>query len=348
MLTDVFCSLNLDAIILSDSNNIRYCSGFTGEGYILLTHSSKYVITDSRYLFLAQNELTGYEIKLIDDSTLFSILNGIIKGSRLVRVGFENLSCKYSFVYMLSKIKDINLIKLGSLVDDLREIKSEDEINQIRKAISIGDIVYKSVLKKIKRGMTEREIAALIDYLLRKNGADGNSFDTIVASGINTTMPHAVPSDKKLSDGEFVIMDFGCKFNGYCSDMTRTVFLGEPNKEQVMIYNIVKKAKDKAESEAFFGMSGKQIDEIARNVIDENGFSKEFMHGTGHGVGLFIHEKPSINKRYESTVPVNSVFSIEPGIYIKDKFGVRLEDLCVMTNDGIKILTGSSDELLCL
>ncbi len=348
MITDILKKLDIDAIILADPCNIRYFSGFTGEGYIVITNNHKFVITDSRYLFVAQNELRDYGIKLTDNSSLVYIISKLITDFNIKKIGFENLTCKYTFFALLNNIKGVELIKLGSSIDDFREIKSEKEIDLITRAIKICDSVFNSVVKELRIGLSERDVAAYIDYQIRLNGADGNSFDTIVASGSNTTMPHAVPGDKRLAYGDFVIMDFGCKYKGYCSDMTRTVFIGNPTIDQIKIYNIVKEAKDKAEQEATFGMTGKQIDEIARNAIAAYGYSKEFMHGTGHGVGLYIHEKPFIIKRNDNTVPIGSVFSIEPGIYIKDKFGIRIEDLCVMSNSGIKVLTSSDDSLICI
>ena len=207
---------------------------------------------------------------------------------------------------------------------------------------------FSHILSYIKEGVSEKELALEIEFFMRKNGAEGVSFDLITISGKNTSLPHGVPSDKKLKKGEFITMDIGCKVNGYCSDMTRTVALGEPSDEMKKVYNIVLQAQLKALKTVKSGITASSVDFAARDLIDKNGFENCFGHATGHGVGLDIHEEPRVSTKSDTVLQSGMIITIEPGIYLQDKFGVRIEDMVMVTDDGCYNFTKSNKELIVL
>ena len=235
----------------------------------------------------------------------------------------------------LTQVKE--WVPLGSALKELRQIKSEEELDNLRQAEHIGDMAFGKILDFIKPGLTELEIRAELEYYMMKLGAEGTSFDTIVASGLHSSMPHAIPSEKKIENGDFITMDFGCRYHGYCSDMTRTIVVGKANEKQKEIYQLVLKANRVTESLLHAGMVCKEVDKIARDIITDAGYGEYFGHGLGHSVGLEIHE---------SVLKSNMLMTVEPGVYVPGFGGVRIEDMVIIRQDGIENLAHSNKELI--
>lgn len=332
------------AILITDPYNLRYYTGFRGgEGVALITEKSQILITDSRYTEAASKE-SDFEVREYNAKvSVLDILREVIRDEDIDQVGFENLSISFNDY---EKYKEFNLTPLGKALLIPRQIKSEYEIQQLRQAEHIGDMAFDDILGILKPGMTELEVAAELEYSMKRHGAEGFSFDTIAASGVNSSMPHAIPSTKKLEMGDFLTMDFGCIYNGYCSDMTRTVCIGKADDDMKHIYNIVLSAQLRVLDELRPGMKCKDVDSIARDYIRNAGYGDYFGHGLGHGVGLYIHESPAFNTRDESIVKPNMIETDEPGIYLPGKFGVRIEDMILITEDGCEPLAKSPKELV--
>jgi Xaa-Pro aminopeptidase len=261
-------------------------------------------------------------------------------------VGFEDRSLVCSTFTQYHKELGVNLLPLEDTLLKPRQIKTEQELSLLRKAEEIGDLAFSHILKVLKPGITELEVAAELEYVMKKNGASGLSFDTIVASGLHSSMPHAVPTDKKLEKGDFVTMDFGCIYHGYCSDMTRTVVIGRASEEQRRIYETVLHAQLKAMEGLRPGMKCVEVDRIARDFISEAGYGTYFGHGLGHSVGLYIHESPALNTRDETVLQPGMIETIEPGIYIPGFGGVRIEDMGVVTEQGYRSFARSPKMLI--
>jgi Xaa-Pro aminopeptidase len=277
--------------------------------------------------------------------TLFEIINS----EGLEKLGFEDENASYArYKTFTNKFSNTELIGLGSTVDDLRSIKDEQEIETINKAVQIADGAFKQVLSIIKPGITELDVAAELEYKMKKLGAAGASFETIVASGLRSSMPHGIASEKKLELGDAITMDFGAIYENYCSDITRTVFLGQPNKKLIDIYNIVLDAQLTSEKGAIRGRTGKEVDKIARDIIYGKGYEGKFGHGLGHGVGLEIHEIPRLSTGGEKILENNMTVTIEPGIYIEGLGGVRIEDTIVIKDDNPRVLTKATKDLIIL
>lgn len=328
------------AVYLTDSDDMYYYSGFSGEGGVVVSKDKRIVLTDGRYTEMAQKSCPGFEVLAINDMTL--VLNSL-KCPVVVQAD----SISYS-MYLRLKEAGLELDPLKDVFDHLRSVKQEKEIECLKKAALIAEDVYKEVLKFLSVGKTEREIAAFIDYQIKLKGAGKNSFETICVSGKNTSLPHGVPTDKQLQNGEFITLDFGAKVDGYCSDMTRTVALGSVTDEMANVYDVVLKAQEKSQNAIKAGISCKEIDEIARDYIKENGYGEYFVHSLGHGVGLKIHEQPNLSPKSEKVLEVNNVVTVEPGIYIPDKFGVRIENTVIVTRTKAISLQKSSKELTIL
>ena len=268
-----------------------------------------------------------------------------------IRVGFEDEHVSYkTFVgYQKNFDTDIELVPLELSVNHLRRIKRDDEIELIAMAEHIGDIAFAHVREVIRPGMSEIEVALELENCMRKNGASGLSFDTISASGKNSSLPHAVPTTKVLEDGDFLTMDFGCVYRGYCSDMTRTVYIGEePSSEMRHVYETVLKAQLTSMELIKPGAKCSDIDRCARDIIADAGYDGYFGHGLGHSVGLYIHEEPRLSPSCDDILEPGITVTVEPGIYISGKFGVRIEDLVVVTEDGYRNLAASPKELICI
>ncbi|HHU72178.1 MAG TPA: aminopeptidase P family protein [Clostridiales bacterium] len=339
---------NLDAVLISNGKNMYYVSGFAGEtGYVYISSKRHAVITDFRYTIQAEIEAKGYEIITIGNGGYEEAINDILKEDGINKLAFESEDMLFA---TYNKLKDKllvdELLPLGDDITRLRRIKTPKELEYIKKAEAIGDSVFTEILNFIKPGMTELEIAARIEYLLKINGGTTTSFPAIVASGVNSSMPHAVPSQKKVEMGDFLTMDFGCVYNGYCSDMTRTIVIGKASDKQKEIYNTVLKAQMAVLDVIKAGFKGKELDKIARDIIYDAGYEGCFGHGLGHSVGLAIHENPRLSVSEEDVILAGMTATIEPGIYIKDFGGVRIEDLVVVTETGCENFTNSDKNLI--
>lgn len=340
--------LNIDAVLISNGNNMRYVSGFAGEtGYLYISEKHHAVITDFRYTYQAEIEAEGYEIITIGDGGYEQAINDILKSDNVNSLGFESDDMLYSrYQDLMDKLKVDRLIPIKDEITRLRRIKTPKELEYIKQAESIGDKVFTEILTFIKPGMTELEIAARIEYLLKTYGGQRTSFPAIVASGINSSMPHAVPSLKKIEEGDFLTMDYGCVYEGYCSDMTRTIVVGKASDKQKEIYKIVLEAQLAALDVIKAGVKGKDVDKVARDIIYNAGYEGCFGHGLGHSVGLFIHENPRLSPNEEDVLEAGMIETVEPGIYVRGFGGVRIEDLVVVTEDGHENYTHSDKSLI--
>lgn len=339
----------LDALLITDPYNMRYISGFRGgEGTLYISRNNKVLITDSRYTEAAGKESDFTVIESNRNHKTTDILLKLLQEENGVILGYEDeaMLCKTFRTYQ----KELPVVKewvpVGGAVTKLRQIKTEEEIGYLRQAEAIGDIAFSKILDIIRPGMTELEIQAELEYQLMKAGASGTSFDTIVASGIHSSMPHAIPTDKKVEMGDFITMDFGCRYMGYCSDMTRTIVLGKANDKQKKIYQLVLKANCITESFLHAGMICREVDKIARDIITNAGYGRYFGHGLGHSVGLEIHESPACNTSDTTVLQPNMIMTIEPGVYLPGFGGVRIEDMVVITRGGYENLSHSTKELI--
>ncbi|SHH07743.1 M24 family metallopeptidase [Tepidibacter thalassicus] len=336
---------DLDAVLIYKPENRRYISGFTGTaGYVLITESKNMFFTDFRYVQQASNQCKGFEILEISRT---KPITEYLLDMNIKKLGFEDDYMDFStYSKFTNELKDINFVPLKGLMLSLRVVKDEEEINTIAKAANIADEAFDHILKFIKPGISEKDIALEIEYFMKKKGASGISFDSIVASGKRSSLPHGVASEKLIEEGDFLTLDFGCIYNGYCSDMTRTIVVGKANDEQKKIYDIVLNAQIKALEAIKPGITGCELDKIARDVITNAGYGDKFGHGLGHGVGLEVHEMPHVNSLGKNPLLPGMVITDEPGIYIPDFGGVRIEDLVVVIEDGYKVLSNSPKELI--
>lgn len=340
--------LNIDAVLISNVNNLRYISGYAGDtGYLYISENRHAVITDFRYTYQAEAEAEGYEVITIGRGGYEEALRDLIKSDNVKRLGFESEDMLFStYESLKNALSMATLVPIKDEITRLRRIKTPKELEYIRQAESIGDKVFSEILTFIKPGMTELEVAARIEYLLKVFGGEKTSFSAIVASGINSSMPHAVPSSKKIEKGDFVTMDFGCVYNGYCSDMTRTIVIGKASDKQKEIYNIVLEAQLAALDFLKAGLKGKEVDKVARDIIYNAGYEGCFGHSLGHSVGLHIHENPRLSQAEEDIIEAGMIETVEPGIYVKGFGGVRIEDLVEVTADGIVNYTHSDKSLI--
>lgn len=339
---------NCDAMIISNRYNMRYLSGYCGDtGIVVITKQDKFIFTDFRYIYQAQAQAKDYEVIDIANDSYAKVVACELKKRQIKRVGFEEEELTYAMYCRYEKeFEGMELIPYGDELSRLRMVKTDKELACIKQAQHIGDLVFSKILTELRPGVTEIEIAAKIEYLLRTNGAEGISFAPIVASGVNSSMPHAVPSRKPIEIGDFVTLDFGCIYDGYCSDMTRTVVVGEASEQQRKIYQTVLSAQQAVLQQLKSGMKGRDVDKIARDIIYSAGYEGCFGHGLGHSVGLFIHESPRASMKSEDIIGENVILTVEPGIYVKDFGGVRIEDLVVVTKDGVENYTQSPKELI--
>lgn len=346
----LFTDAEYDGLLLTSAVSRLYCAQFNvDEGVAIVTAKGCRYFTDSRYIETAQKNLHGFEVKLVDAQHSYTqLLNEAIADFDVKKLGFEEDYLTVTEFDAYREKLNADLVPCQKDINRFRVVKESWELDLMRKAQEITDKAFSEVCPRIKEGMTEKELCAELIYCLYKNGAEGLSFAPIVVSGPNSSMPHGVPGDRRLQKGDFITMDFGVVFKGYCSDMTRTVALGYATDEMKQVYDTVLKAQLAGISATKAGVTGQQIDGAARKVIADAGYGDCFGHGYGHCLGLEIHEAPNCNPRNDQPMPAGAVSSAEPGIYLPDKFGVRIEDVVVLTQDGCEILTNSPKSLLIL
>jgi len=332
----------LEAMLVASGVNRRYLSGFTGTaGALLFTPRGQYLLTDFRYVTQAPLQAVDYEV-VEHAQDMMDTVKALLAEAGVTRLGFEERHVSYADWSSWSKaLAPVELVPVDGLPEKLREKKDDDEIAVIREAAKLADAAYAHILHFVRPGVTELDLAAELESFMRKNGATGPSFDTIVASGERSAMPHGVASDRKLQSGEFVTFDFGVLYRGYCSDLTRTIVVGEATDRHREIYGIVLEAQEHALANIRPGMTGREADALTRDVITRYGYGEFFGHGTGHGIGLEIHEAPRLSQRSDTVLEPGMVVTVEPGIYIPGFGGVRIEDDVVVTESGIHVLTSS-------
>ena len=340
----------LDAILLTSEANCYYATGFMGEGIALVTRRGSWYFTDSRYTEAADKAIgNAAVIREVSQEKPFSVLiNEALAEAGAEKAGFEEQRMTVAEHAVYSEKLRCTLTPASSLMTELRGSKDEEELSCMTAAQRIAEGALEQILKEIRPGMTEKEIAARLNYLMVSAGAEKTSFDTIVASGPNGSMPHAVPGMRKVREGDFITMDFGCVYKGYCSDMTRTVALGRPSDEMRNVYDIVLQAQLAGIAAAKAGVTGAAIDGAARKVIQDAGYGAYFGHSFGHSLGIDIHEAPNAAPGNDKPMPDGAVVSAEPGIYLPGKFGVRIEDVMILRPDGAQVITKAPKALLVL
>jgi Xaa-Pro aminopeptidase len=343
-LRQIMAESGLDSLLVSRREDVRYLSGFTGSaGTLVVTPKRTCLITDFRYKEQARRETTGIAIK-IQKKDYFSAMQDIIARLDIETLWFDESAVTVEGLKVFKK-KGIKIKGHPDIVTKLRQQKDKQEIENIRKAIYRAEEAFQELKTAIHPGATERELGLHLEYLIRSKGSRRAAFDIIVASGANGAMPHAAVTNRRLKNGDLVTFDFGAEANGYYSDMTRTVCVGRPSAKQLEIHEIVLRAQATAIQAVGAGVSCKAVDSAARDVIKRAGYGRFFGHGTGHGIGLMVHEGPSVSPSSRDTVRANMVFTVEPGIYIPGWGGVRIEDMVQVTNTGARTLTSLPREL---
>lgn len=340
----------LDALLVTSPYNLRYVSNFTGTtGLSVITLTTAFFITDFRYTEQVAEQAKGFTV-VQNHGPIYDEVVKIVTEQKVEALGFEQDFVTFSIFDMLEEIipETTDLVPVSGLIEGLREVKEPEEIETIKRACQISDAAFDYILGVIKPGMSEIEVANLLDFHMRSLGATGVSFDTIVASGIRSAMPHGVASQKLIEKGDFITLDFGCYYNGYVSDMTRTFAVGEPIAKLKEIYQVTLEAQLRVIDAAKPGISGIELDAVARDYITSKGYGEAFGHSTGHGIGLEIHEGPNVSKLAEKAFVPGNVITDEPGIYIPGIGGVRIEDDLLITVGGNEILVHSPKELIIL
>jgi Xaa-Pro aminopeptidase len=344
-----FDHLKIDAFLVTFLPHLRYLSGFSGSNGIgIVTDESAYLITDGRYAEQVKEEVQGWKVLITGDSLFEKVKKQNILQPG-VRVGFDGNTVLYTqFTSVKKMFPKVKFLPKADVIEKIAAVKDDDEIKNIRKAVTITDKTFSEILPLIKPGISELDIAAEISYRQRKHGAEGDAFDTIVASGERSALPHGRATSKKIGSGELLTLDFGAVYNGYHSDMTRTVSVGKVSAEAKKIYSIVLTAQQQAIEAAHSGMKSKDLDAVARGYIRKQGYDKFYRHSLGHGIGLQIHEPPRISVLSSAILEQGNVVTIEPGIYIPNLGGVRIEDDIIIHNGKCEILNTSPKEFIAL
>jgi len=338
----------VDGLLLTSRYSRHYGAEFDiAEGVAIVTKSGCRYFTDSRYIESAQNNLKGFEVLEINrQNSYIARLNAAIADFGVSILGFEESDMTVGQYNYYKEQLQADLKPYDKQINSFRAMKEDWELNLMRKAQAITDKAFSEVITRIRVGMTELELQAELIYCLYKNGATGLAFDPIVVSGPNTSLPHGVAGERVIQAGDFITMDFGASYQGYCSDMTRTIAVGFVTEEMEKVYNTVLKAQLTALAISKAGVPGKDIDAAARKVIADAGYGEYFGHGYGHSLGLQVHESPSPNGANENGMPLGAVASAEPGIYLPGKFGVRIEDVIIYREDGHENMTASPKNLI--
>ncbi len=340
----------VDGLLLTSRYSRHYGACFDiAEGVAIVSKAGCRYFTDSRYIESAEKGIQGFEVLLMNrDNNYMKRINDAIRDFGITRLGYEENYLTVAEFMGYEKGLNATLVPFHKGISSFRSIKEEWELERMRKAQEITDHAFSEMLGRIRVGMTEKELAAELIYCLYKNGGEGLSFDPIVVSGPNTSLPHGVPGDRKIAEGDFITMDFGVQYRGYCSDMTRTVAVGYATEEMQKVYATVLKAQTEAIAASKPGMMGKEIDGIARSIITEAGYGPYFGHGYGHSIGMECHEAPNSGPSSEAVMVKGVVSSAEPGIYLPGKFGVRIEDCIIFTDDGIEDMAKSPKNLIII
>lgn len=337
----------LDGLLITQPENRRYLSGYTAtdssisetSGVLLIPgKGTPFLLTDSRFELHAKEEAEGFDVVLYPKGML-DLLKNLLPKLKIKRLGFESHYMLHSSAEKMSSAlgkKNVELVPLTDLVEKMRLRKQSEEIEKIQKSVLLNEEVFQEVFKGLKPGMTEVEVALQIETTMRLKGAERPSFDTIVAGGPNGALPHAVPSNRPLQKGEPIVIDMGLVLDGYCSDMTRTVVLGTPDSKTKKLFRLVRKAQKAGMAAIKAGVIAKDVDRAARQVIETAGYGDKFGHGLGHGVGIAVHEPPSLNKRSRKKLKEGMVVTVEPGVYLPGWGGIRLENMVEVRADGCR------------
>ena len=338
------------AVLVHNPSNIFYLSGYTGEGLLLVASGIHAVITDFRYVEAAQRQCPGFSVHTIRSGVshvdvAYELLNSA--GYRTLAVE-DNVITVRDMRKMESAMPGVRFVPLDFQPEKLREVKDEDELSRIERACDITCQAFEYICGFIAPGRTEREVQLALDYKMLQLGSQGLAFSTIVASGENGSLPHAVPGDREIREGDMVTIDFGARVDGYDADMTRTVAVGQPGERMRRIYDIVLNAQETAQASVAPGVRCSHVDAVARDIITEAGYGECFGHSTGHGVGIDIHEEPRVSSRSDQVLVPGNIVTVEPGIYVPGLGGVRIENTCVVTDTGVRALCSASKELRIL
>lgn len=338
----------VDGLLLTSRYSRHYGAEFDiAEGIALVTKKGCRYYTDSRYIESAQKGIRGFEVMMVDREHPYTkLLNEAIADFGITALGYEEAYLTVAELQTYEQKLNAKLIPMHDKISGFRAVKEPWELAHMRNAQAIADKAFSEICTRIQVGMTEKELQAELIYCLYKNGGEGLSFDPIVVSGPNTSLPHGVATDRVISAGDFITMDFGVLYNGYCSDMTRTVAVGYVTEEMQTVYNTVLKAQLAGIDATRAGVKGKDIDAAARKVIEDAGYGDYFGHGYGHSLGLEVHEAPNCSPSGETVMEAGVVSSAEPGIYLPGKFGVRIEDVVILTADGCENITKSPKNLI--
>ena len=339
----------LDAMLITSEPGEFYAMGFHGEGAALITPDKTWYYTDSRYIEAAQQQITGAQVAQLPKGVRYRDLVGdLVKEAGVSRLGFEEQYMSVADHTIWTENIQAEFVPASELLTQLRQVKDADELAAMREAQRITDEALLEILNFLKPGLTESEVAARLTYIMARKGAERNSFDPIVACGANGSKPHAVPGPAVIEKGQFVTMDFGCVVGGYCSDMTRTVAVGKPTEEMELVYNTVLKAQLAGIAVARAGVTGKEVHQAGAKVIADAGYGDYFGHGFGHSLGIEIHENPRFSNLWDKPIPAGALLSAEPGIYLPGRFGVRIEDVIMLTEEGCVDITRSPKQLIIL
>lgn len=341
----------MDAALIISPKNRLYFTGFQSTfGYLVIERTALTFFTDFRYAEMAEDlQKKGVFVQFARSEEVLPMVERFCAQRGLQRLGIEETELTLmQFASLKKSLPNHEFVNVGSAISKMRQTKTEEEIEKIAQAQHITDEAFRAILKVLKPGVKERDIAVELEYQMRKNGADGLAFETIIASGINGSKPHAHPTQKAIANGDAVTMDFGARFEGYCADMTRTVFVGKPSDPMKKIYETVLQAQQNALKNMRAGMTGRQIDSLARELIASYGYADKFTHNLGHSLGIDIHEDPRFAPFWTEEIAENTVMSVEPGIYVPGLGGVRIEDIVVLKADGIYNLTNSEKGIIIL
>lgn len=345
---DALKASDLDALLITSDVNRFFASGFpSSAGVCVVTKEKGYLFTDFRYIEAARAQAKGFAVAMTTrEKPYAALIRDVLSSDAVGALGFEEEKVTVSEHMSFCESLRVKLAPAQGILTKLRAAKQPGELAVMRRAQEITDFVFAQTLKLVRPGVSEKELACELVYGLLKNGAENVSFDPIVVSGENTSKPHGVPGARKIREGDFVTMDFGCIYEGYCSDMTRTVAVGRATDEMKKVYDIVLRAQEAGIRAARAGKAGRGIDAAARSLIENEGYGACFGHGFGHGLGIEVHEKPGASPSENELLPEGAVISAEPGIYLAGRFGVRIEDVLVLSREGCEDLTGSPKNLI--